>query len=34
VAGALLLLAIAFDRWVGLRVARRLRTGAGGSYVV
>jgi rhamnose transport system permease protein len=34
VAGALLLTAIAFDRWVGLRVAHRLRTGAGGSYVV
>ncbi|BEP12165.1 ABC transporter permease [Acidothermaceae bacterium B102] len=29
VAGGLLLLAIAFDRWVGLRVARSLRTGRG-----
>jgi rhamnose transport system permease protein len=29
IAGALLLAAIAFDRWVGLRVARRLRTGGG-----
>ena len=29
VAGALLLLAIAFDRWVGLKVARSLRTGRG-----
>jgi rhamnose transport system permease protein len=29
VAGALLLAAIAFDRWVGLRVATRLRTGGG-----
>jgi rhamnose transport system permease protein len=29
VAGALLLLAIGFDRWVGLKVARSLRTGRG-----
>ena len=29
VAGALLLVAIAFDRWVGLKVARSLRTGRG-----
>jgi rhamnose transport system permease protein len=29
IAGALLLAAIAFDRWVGLRVAQRLRTGGG-----
>ncbi len=33
VAGALLLLAIAFDRWLGLRVASRLRTGRGGAHV-
>jgi rhamnose transport system permease protein len=33
VAGGLLLAAIAFDRWVGLRVAMRLRTGQGGSHV-
>ena len=33
VAGGLLLAAIAFDRWVGLRVALRLRTGGGGSHV-
>lgn len=29
IAGALLLIAIAFDRWVGLRVARRLRSTKG-----
>jgi rhamnose transport system permease protein len=29
VAGALLLVAIAFDRWLGLKVARSLRTGRG-----
>ena len=33
VAGGLLLAAIAFDRWVGLRIAVRLRTGAGGAHV-
>jgi rhamnose transport system permease protein len=34
IAGALLLAAIAFDRWLGLRVARRLQSAKGQRHVV